>query len=165
LSDDASVLFTLAPDGICLATCIGSHCMASNTDPITKEEYRNGLFTSMVPVDIVKGEQSHIWQIQTSLMQAGFVMGEDWDHTIPVSYLVYDYERRSLSTRKPPVRKRVEFEGFVARVGALRRLIQPPVVEIVTKEDMQEAIRKSNVEHAYQTYLSMQARRSYRGLR
>ncbi len=55
------------------------------------------------------------------LKEAGYKLGDDYEHK-ETSVILYDYEGRSLRTRKQPTPVAVTFDSLIVRTGALRKI-------------------------------------------
>jgi len=113
LSNESTILFDLKPDSMCAAACIGRHC--SGTQYIG--EMHAGQNTDYVELMITG-------QIIMLLLNAGFVIGKDYDRLRPAEHVLFDFRGENLSTPTVPRPTVVEFPALVARTGALRDAVR-----------------------------------------
>lgn len=107
LSDESFIQLDLQPDGICKAAHEGKHCVA--------------FYVRREKIDIFIGENINIRNIEFKLKEAGYKLGKDYIER-ETSNIIYDYDHRSLNTRKPATPVTVVFNSLIVRTGALRRI-------------------------------------------
>ena len=107
LPDQSFIHLDLQPDGLCKATYGGKHCTA--------------FYVRGEKIDPFNGEGHQLRNIEVKLKDAGCKLGEDFIHR-ETSTILYDYDHRSLSTRKPVVPQTVIFDSLIVRTGALRKI-------------------------------------------
>lgn len=108
LPDQSFIHLDLQPDGICKATHVGKHCTAFYVRGVTK-------------IDVFTGERNVLANIEFKLKEAGYKLKKDYIYR-ETSNIVYDYDRRSLNTRKPVAPVTFVFNSLIVRTGALRRI-------------------------------------------
>lgn len=107
LPNESFIQLDLQPDDICKA-CIGKkHCTA--------------FYVRGEKIDPFNGERNTLSSIEFKLKDAGYKLGEDFIHR-PTSNTLYDYDHRSLGTRKPVAPEIFVFDSLIVRTGALRRI-------------------------------------------
>ncbi|MDP2637945.1 MAG: hypothetical protein Q8P26_02710 [Candidatus Levybacteria bacterium] len=107
LPNQSFIHLDLQADGICKATYGGKHCAA--------------IYVRGEKIDPFNGERHQLSNIVFKLKDAGYKLGEDFIHR-ETSSILYDYDHRSLSTRKPVVPKIFIFDSLIVRTGALRKI-------------------------------------------
>ncbi|MBI4096139.1 MAG: hypothetical protein HY425_00290 [Candidatus Levybacteria bacterium] len=107
LPNQSFIHLDLQPDGICKSACFGKHC--------------TGLYIRGLIGDIFNSEKIRLLSIERMLKEAGYKLGDDYEHK-ETSVILYDYEGRSLRTRKQPTPVAVTFDSLIVRTGALRKI-------------------------------------------